>query len=76
MISRSYQYGIASKQAQVPKMNISFGKSAMLVGCGYKFKMTSRIDSTKVLVANLKSLYILGTNSTLVVGFTSLSYVP
>ena len=26
---------IASKQAQVPKMNISNGKSAMLVGCGY-----------------------------------------
>ena len=29
-------HGIASKQAQVPKKNITNDKSAMLVGCGYK----------------------------------------
>ena len=31
-----HQHGIASKHAQVPKLSISNGKSAMLVGCGYK----------------------------------------
>ena len=33
---RPPQHGIASKQAQVPKTNLSNGKSAMSVGCGYK----------------------------------------
>ena len=39
--------------SQVPKKNISNGKSAMLVA----IKMNSSIDSTNVLVSNLKSLY-------------------
>ena len=33
---KPHQHGIASKQAKVPKTNISDGKSAMLVGGGYK----------------------------------------
>ena len=41
-ISRPHQNGIASKQAQVPKTNISNGKSAMLVGCGYKYELEYR----------------------------------
>ena len=35
-ISRTRQHGIASKLAQVSKTNVSNGKSAMLVRCGYK----------------------------------------
>ena len=35
-IKNELKYSIASKQAQVPKTNISNGKSAMFVGCGYK----------------------------------------
>ena len=31
---RAHQHGIASKQAQVPKKNVSIVKSAMLVGNG------------------------------------------
>ena len=34
--SRPHQHDIASKQAQVPKTNISNGKSSMFVGSGYK----------------------------------------
>ena len=33
---RPYQHGLACKQAQVPKTNITNCKSAMLVGCGHK----------------------------------------
>ena len=47
---------IASKQAQlVPKMNLSNGKSIMLVGCGYKDEL--KYNSTNVLVANLRPLF-------------------
>ena len=41
-ISRSRQHGIASKQAQLPKTNLSNGRSAMLVGCGYKDELKYR----------------------------------
>ena len=34
----------------------------------------SSIDSTSMLVANLKPLYILGTMATLVAGFTPINY--
>ena len=34
--NQGHQHGIASKQAQIPKTNISNSKSAMLVGCCYK----------------------------------------
>ena len=48
---RPHQHGIASKQAQVPKSNIStviVKDCAMLVGCGYKDELmiNSSIDST------------------------------
>ena len=33
---RPPQHDAATKQAKVPKTNISNGKSVMLVGCGYK----------------------------------------
>ena len=55
-VFRPHQHGIASKQAQVPKMNISNCKSAMLVGFGFLDDL-KYIDSTNVLVANLKPLY-------------------
>ena len=38
-------------------MNISNDKSAMLVGLGNKDELNSSIDSTNVLIANLKLLY-------------------
>ena len=41
-ISRPYQHGTAGKQVQVPKTNISNGKSAMLVGCGYQDELKYR----------------------------------
>ena len=40
----------------ITDVNNKTDKSAMLVGCGYKDELTS-IDSTNVLVANLKPLY-------------------
>ena len=58
---RPRQHGIASKQAQVPKTNISNGKSAVLLGCGYK----DVLGYTNVLVANLKPLRQLLLPSTL-----------
>ena len=39
---RPYQHGTASKQAEVPKTNLSNGKSAMIVGCGYKDELKYR----------------------------------
>ena len=48
-----HQHGIASKQAQVSKANITNGKGVMLFGCGYK----DELKYTNVLVANLKPLY-------------------
>ena len=35
-LCRPFQHGIANKRAQVLKTNINNGKSAMLLGCGYK----------------------------------------
>ena len=39
---RPHQHDIDSKEAQVPKTNISNGKSTMLVGCGYKDELKYR----------------------------------
>ena len=62
---------MGSKHAHVSKTNIDNGKSAMLVGCGYKDELKYRQHKR---ARSQHEATILGTMATLVAGFTPLNY--